>query len=77
MNLHSVNAVGGVCAMCCGREQVTTRVKPRLHMYGHVHETNGHVFAHDVLFVNSAMDLTPRVNVIDVEVPVTDTTPCR
>jgi len=47
---------------------VVRRVHPRLHLFGHVHERNGATFRSGTLFVNSAMDMRPKVHVIDVQV---------
>lgn len=51
------------------RQAVLKRVRPLVHAFGHVHDTHGAEHHGGVLFVNSAMDLTPRPIVIDVCVP--------
>ena len=30
-------------------------IKPRLHLFGHVHKANGETASHDTLFVNSSI----------------------
>ena len=60
----------GACALCGKehrrfahwgqphlREQVERRVKPVLHLFGHVHDETGFVTIGPTTFVNSAMDI--------------------
>jgi len=35
-------------------KSVTERVKPRIHVFGHIHESYGHMFHDGVLFINAA-----------------------
>ena len=44
--------------VCYGNTSLLSRVlciKPRLHLFGHVHKTNGKTASHDTLFVNSSI----------------------
>ena len=44
--------------VCYGSTSLLSRVlsiKPRLHLFGHVHKANGQIASHDTLFVNSSI----------------------
>eukprot|EP01084_Bolivina_argentea_P248794 416246_1 len=46
--------------------EITNRIKPRVHLFGHVHSVNAHQTYKDVVFINSAMDLIPIAHEFDV-----------
>ena len=39
------------------RHIVMNKIKPILHLFGHVHQENGFIYKNNILFVNSAMDM--------------------
>lgn len=79
---YSESSPDVVCELCAKRHpqyrhwgspalftEVTTRIKPLVHLFGHVHECNGVLLEHGVLFSNASMDLIPRPIVIDIYLP--------
>ena len=45
----------GVCYGSTSLLSRVLRIKPRLHLFGHVHKANGQIASHDTLFVNSSI----------------------
>ncbi|CAH1797129.1 unnamed protein product [Owenia fusiformis] len=48
------------------RNEVLTRIKPKVHMFGHMHSGNGITFHDDICFSNGAMHTIHSPNVIDL-----------
>lgn len=48
------NASGMKCGCPILSKSVKERVKPRIHVFGHIHESYGHIFQDGVLFINAA-----------------------
>ena len=49
---------GGVKAGCKDLyETVSDRVKPRIHVFGHIHEGAGHVSKDGILYINAALKI--------------------
>lgn len=48
------------------RTHVLGRVRPRVHVFGHMHSSHGSVAQDGVLFVNAAMDEVPVHTVVDL-----------
>ena len=46
------------------KEVVVESAKPKVFLCGHVHDDNGFAIRDNILFVNSALDLIPYVNVV-------------
>ena len=51
------------------KQQILTRIKPRIHLFGHVHDQVGykHDKQHNILFVNSAMDIYRTIHTINIK----------
>jgi Icc-related predicted phosphoesterase len=41
-------------------------VKPKIHLFGHVHDEVGSKQINDVIFCNSAMDIAKKANVLTI-----------
>eukprot|EP01084_Bolivina_argentea_P150267 262437_1 len=46
--------------------EVVNRIKPKAHLFGHVHQCSGFEVRNNILFINSAMDLIPIAHEFDV-----------
>eukprot|EP01084_Bolivina_argentea_P150266 262435_1 len=46
--------------------EVVNRIKPKAHLFGHVHQCSGFEVMNNILFINSAMDLMPTPHEFDV-----------
>eukprot|EP01084_Bolivina_argentea_P045265 83329_1 len=46
--------------------EIMNRIKPKVHLFGHVHQCSGFEIHNNILFINSAMDLRPIAHEFDV-----------
>ncbi|KAL3857413.1 hypothetical protein ACJMK2_012087 [Sinanodonta woodiana] len=74
----SILRTEGACRVCNKRhvdfdhwgcqlllDTVLNRVRPKIHMYGHVHESNGVISKDGIVFSNAAYKLSPNFHVFD------------
>lgn len=40
-------------------------IKPKAHLFGHIHDADGFLIMNEVLFINSAMDISQKVYYFD------------
>ena len=49
-------------------DNIQNRIKPKLHLFGHVHDSTGYKLdeKNDILFINSAMDLSAEAHRVEI-----------
>ena len=50
-----------------GYRQFDEAKKPLAHVFGHIHEDNGHIMHNDTMYINCALALIPQAYVFDTE----------